>query len=132
MTKSMYKKKINLLELNGIVIEGENQGYLSLIDFVETNSLDNLANFNYVAEKIDIDNFIHYNVAQIYFNNLDWPGNNIKFLNSPDTKWRWIYTIQILGSEGCGENQIILLTHYHTHWAQRLLVGKRHHGRPFC
>ncbi|MGB0449138.1 MAG: CotH kinase family protein, partial [Porticoccaceae bacterium] len=36
------------------------------------------------------DNLITYLVAQIYFDNWDWPGNNIKFWNSPSTKWRWI------------------------------------------
>jgi hypothetical protein len=38
-----------------------------------------------------IDNFIRYEVAEIYFDNQDWPGNNIKFWK-PKTggKWRWI------------------------------------------
>ena len=36
--------------------------------------------------------FIDYNVAQIYFDNRDWPGNNIKFWRpkTKDGKWRWL------------------------------------------
>ncbi|MCK5907232.1 MAG: CotH kinase family protein, partial [Flavobacteriales bacterium] len=46
---------------------------------------------NYVADRIDIDNYILYQSTQIYFNNTDWPGNNIKYWKSPGSKkWRWI------------------------------------------
>ena len=31
-----------------------------------------------------------YNVAQIYMDNQDWPGNNNKFWKSPGNKWKWI------------------------------------------
>jgi len=41
---------------------------------------------------MDIENFMEYNIAQIYFNNTDWPGNNVKFWRprTPDGKWKWI------------------------------------------
>jgi len=32
-----------------------------------------------VSEMVDIDDFIDYEAAQVYFDNTDWPGNNIKF-----------------------------------------------------
>lgn len=81
---------IDLLEGNANVIEGSNEAYLALLDFLTSHSLSDDANFQVVAEQVDIDNFIIYQVAQIYFNNTDWPGNNIKYWKSPDTKWRWI------------------------------------------
>jgi hypothetical protein len=31
-----------------------------------------------------------YNLAQIYFDNTDWPGNNVKFWREPEGKWKWI------------------------------------------
>ena len=40
--------------------------------------------------EIDIENFIIYQVAQIYFDNTDWPGNNIKFWRPENGKWKWI------------------------------------------
>ena len=86
----VQKSQINLLENDSKIIFGTNDEYLELINFVEDNNLDSSENFDYVANQIDLDNFITYQVAQIYLNNRDWPGNNVKYWNSPSTKWRWI------------------------------------------
>jgi hypothetical protein len=57
-----------------------------------------------IAGKVDIDNFISYHIAQIFFDNGDWPQNNVLFwrktIDSPtpesdipyghDGKWRWM------------------------------------------
>ena len=40
--------------------------------------------------KVDIDNYIIYQESQIYFNNHDWPGNNIKYWKHKGGKWKWI------------------------------------------
>ena len=81
---------IDLLELRGAVIHGSNTDYLALVNYLDSTSLVNQANYKYVTDQIDIDNFITYQVAQIYFNNTDWPGNNIKFWRKKTEKWRWI------------------------------------------
>jgi hypothetical protein len=59
---------------------------------MQSNDITDPDNYNYLASMIDIDNFIEYQVAQIYFDNTDWPGNNIKYwrANLLDGKWRWI------------------------------------------
>ena len=72
------------------MVQGSNTSYNELIDYVSNNSLSVQSNYDYVASQVDIDNIITYQIAQIYFDNTDWPGNNIKFWNSPETKWRWI------------------------------------------
>jgi hypothetical protein len=82
--------QINLLEFEGLTIHGDNQAYVNLLAFVANNSLVDESNYTQVAEQIDIENFIIYNVAQIYFNNTDWPGNNIKYWQAVNGKWRWI------------------------------------------
>lgn len=84
--------KIDLLEGNGSVIEGSNESYLSLISFLEQNNLSDNSNYEQVTKQIDISNFIDYQLSQIYFDNRDWPGNNIKYWKSQteDSKWRWI------------------------------------------
>lgn len=87
---NVSKSEINLLEKDGEVIQGSADSYNELLDFINDNSLSVQANFDYISSLIDVDNFIAYQVAQIYFDNGDWPGNNIKFWNSPETKWRWI------------------------------------------
>lgn len=84
--------KLDLLDLDASVLEGSNADYLELIDFINNNSLVNDANYEIAAKQIDIDNFIDYQLSQIYFNNRDWPGNNIKYWKSQadEGKWRWI------------------------------------------
>ena len=84
--------ELDQLELDGQIIEGDNQDYLDMISFIQNNSLNSESNYNFIETQIDIDNFIDYNVAQIYYANTDWPGNNIKFWrpHSDDGKWKWI------------------------------------------
>ena len=81
---------IDLLTANAEVVEGTNQEYSALINYISSTNLSVDANFDYVRERIDIPNYTMYQVAQIYINNQDWPGNNIKFWKHPEGKWRWI------------------------------------------
>lgn len=82
--------EVDLLELNGTVRHGENAEYLALLDFMQNNSLAIEANYDNVADQIDMKNLIEYFVAQIYFNNTDWPGNNIRYWKTKEGRWRWI------------------------------------------
>lgn len=84
------KDDIDLLEGNANILEGTNTDYLQLIEFIENNSLSDASAYQWVSERMDIENFMIYSIAQIYFNNTDWPGNNIKYWRAPQTKWRWI------------------------------------------
>ena len=81
---------IDLLTNGFEVVHGTNEDYVNLINFISENSLTIAANYEYVKSQIDIDNFIIYNVIQIYGDNQDWPGNNIKYWKSDGGKWRWI------------------------------------------
>jgi hypothetical protein len=84
------KSEINILTDHSYIVKGKNTEYKALRDFVKNNNLSIQSNYDYVASQIDIDNYITYQIANIYLDNTDWPGNNIKFWNSPETKWRWI------------------------------------------
>ena len=78
------------LEINAQIVDGDNQEYIELTAFIQQNNFYNQDNYNYVSDQIDIDNFIIYNVAQIYMDNRDYPGNNIKYWKVPGGKWKWI------------------------------------------
>ncbi len=83
---------LDLLEMSGWPIDGDAAHYDNMIAFIQNNSLSVPANYEYVKTQMDIENFITYEVAQIFICNTDWPGNNIKFWR-PKTlggKWRWI------------------------------------------
>ncbi len=88
---NFHPDSLDILENNGELIQGDSTDYLSLVNFIQNNSLANNTNYEFVKTKIDVDNFIKYQIAQIYFANTDWPGNNIKFWrNHANGKWRWI------------------------------------------
>ena len=82
--------QITLLANNADEIKGSNFEYLQLINYVKNTDLSVSKNFEFVEEQIDIKQYIIYKLSNIYFNNTDWPGNNIKYWKHPDTKWRWI------------------------------------------
>ena len=71
-------------------ITGSNKEYNDLIDYVKSHDLSIKENYDYVASKIDIDNYIDWCAIEIYTGNSDL--GNIKFWKpqTPDSKWRWI------------------------------------------
>jgi len=84
---------IDILAFDGSeVVQGDNSQYISLVDYVNTHALTSDLDFEYIQDRVDLGNFIDYQLSQIYFDNQDWPGNNIKFWRSrqPGGKWRWI------------------------------------------
>ena len=81
---------IDILTNNSELVHGKTDDYDELINYIRSTNLSFGQNFDYVEDQIDIDNYIIYQVAQIYFNNHDWPGNNIKYWKHKDGKWKWI------------------------------------------
>lgn len=70
---------------------GLNADYQGLYNFISSNNLALSTNYEYVKTKMDVENFTSYFVSQIYIDNTDWPGNNLKiWRGSASGKWRWI------------------------------------------
>jgi len=82
--------EVDIVEKNSKTIHGDNKDYVELIDFIKNNDLSNQAEYDFIGDQIDLENFAMYQIAQIYFDNTDWPGNNIKFWKAKGGKWRWI------------------------------------------
>ncbi|MBN2611181.1 MAG: CotH kinase family protein [Bacteroidales bacterium] len=79
------------LSNNYSAIRGSLTDYEEIINFISTHSLENDSDYNYVASKIDLREYLNYTAFQIYIANTDWPGNNLKFWKkSENGKWRWI------------------------------------------
>ena len=85
-------EEIDLLEGGGIVKKGDAQHYKAMLAFMQDQDMRIPDNYDYVRTQMDVDNFIDYQIAQIYFDNADWPGNNVTFWRprAPAGKWRWI------------------------------------------
>ncbi len=66
----------------------------AIVRYIRTHDLSNEADYQYVAERLDVNSFMDMYVARLFFNARDWPENNIKvFKNrvegSVDTKWHF-------------------------------------------
>ncbi len=81
--------------------EGDEEHYENLLDFVQTNDMEEDENYEYVKTQIDIDNYLSYFTSEVYMGNVDWVISNIKFWrykgfdknsnisNGLDGRWRW-------------------------------------------
>ncbi len=85
---------IDLIEISkGVTANnGDLAAYNDMIDFLTANSLTVAANYDYIRSIVDIDNYIDYNIAEIYAANGDWPGANMKLWRqrTPQGRWRWM------------------------------------------
>ncbi len=72
--------------------------FMDLVNFCLQNDLSKAANYQYVADRVDIDGLIDFYCAQIYLNCSDWPSNNIKIWRNrnpenPHVDTRWHFCI---------------------------------------
>ncbi|MBN1895861.1 CotH kinase family protein, partial [bacterium] len=88
--------EIDLLSTEGsatpAVITGSRSHYTSFMTELSKTDMTVKDNYLLLDRNIDVGAFIDYQAAEIYFDNTDWPGNNIKFWRPqmPGGKWRWI------------------------------------------
>ena len=85
---------IDLIEISKAVEAnmGDTLAYKSMIDFISTHDLSIQSNYDYIKSIIYLDEYIDYQIAQIYSANGDWPGSNMKLWRErkPGAKWRWM------------------------------------------
>lgn len=98
--------ELDFLERSGFgttdIKEGNNLHWKDFIEFVEEEDISIEDNYKHVLTQMDETNFIDYQIANIYFNNVDWPHNNIAFYRKKtsqleedvayghDGRWRWV------------------------------------------
>jgi hypothetical protein len=83
---------VDLLENIDEVNAGDNADYKTLVTFAWSHDLTVPANYDYVKSQIDIDEFMNYFIAELYFRNHDWLHRNTKYWRrqNPEGKWRWM------------------------------------------
>ncbi len=98
--------EVTILAEDDLIITGEpgdEQDYLDMFNFAATHDMADPANYSYIQTQMDIENYIDYQLSEIYFDNANWPHVNIKFWqkktgqpDDPDApyghdgKWRWM------------------------------------------
>ncbi|MBH1942373.1 CotH kinase family protein [Mobilitalea sibirica] len=58
--------------------ESDLEFYNTLLEFITKNDLSKKENYEQVQQWLDIENFVDYQIINIYGANRDWPGNNCK------------------------------------------------------
>ncbi|MEM9885708.1 MAG: CotH kinase family protein [Bacteroidota bacterium] len=87
----VHKDSIDLMEHQAIVKMGDDNHYNAMLHFLRRNPLTVPSNYEYIESQMEVDNFMDYQIAQIYFDNQD-AGGNIKFWRprTSNGRWRWI------------------------------------------
>lgn len=77
----------------GNMQEGDSTEFIALYNFIEDYDMSDSHFYEVASARIDMDNFIDYQIYQIFIANGDWPANNVKMAKPRRTgaKWRWIY-----------------------------------------
>lgn len=100
------KNHYNIKKSNAVIIknneleEGSNEDlsdWNSLVQLCSTQDMSNSANYEQFKQKVDVQSYIDYFAAQIYWCNWDWPQNNFSVWRAAeidesnqyaDGKWR--------------------------------------------
>ncbi|MBN2424161.1 MAG: CotH kinase family protein [Calditrichaceae bacterium] len=87
---------IDLLEYEGTpnptVMEGNADNYNAFYDYIASHDLSLPENYNLIKSWMDIDEYINYQICEIYYNNVIWPAQNVRMWRErkENRKWRWI------------------------------------------
>ena len=80
---------MDILKASSLVSHGSNQEWLALMDYVKSHDLSNRENYQYVADRMDVNSFMDYMICELYVGNSDYA--NIQYYKLPGGKWEWIY-----------------------------------------
>ena len=81
---------------SNVLLKGRNNSkkvteYNELIAYATNESISLNERCAYIAEHIDVNEFLNYQMTEIYSANRDWPNNNMKvWKRKGDSKWRWV------------------------------------------
>jgi hypothetical protein len=83
-------KNIDLLKGNGFIKSGDYKAYKELLAYFKSHDMSKKDNYEYAKTKIDIVEYIDYQIIQIYCANAD--NGNLKYWceRNESAKWRWI------------------------------------------
>ncbi len=82
----------DLIENYGEAITGDSIAWFQFVHFLQVNEFSSDAQFAQLRQQIDYQNYLDYCVYNVYLENEDWPGNNVRRFKhrSPAGKWQWL------------------------------------------
>ncbi|MFC1537854.1 CotH kinase family protein [Candidatus Latescibacterota bacterium] len=83
---------VDILDDANNIKEGDDIHFNSLKEYIFNHDISDSANYNYIKTQMDVNNFINYNIAHIFFGTNDWYDINIVYWRPKtfDGKWRWL------------------------------------------
>jgi hypothetical protein len=93
---NLNPEDIDLLEYESsrvpTVVNGSADNYNLLYEYAETTDLSVEENYRFIEKWIDMDEYLNYQICEIYYDNVFWPDQNIRMWRErkEDGKWRWI------------------------------------------
>ena len=82
---------LTILEEDSFTVEGTRDSFDEMMFWINQTDFTIQENYDSLATLVDIESFAEYIIAETYWNNTDWPANNIKYWSqAPDKKWRFI------------------------------------------
>ena len=116
-------ESVDLLDAWNTVLNGDITYWSIFQNYYTKTDLTDDANFTYIKTMMDMDEYIDYMITQLYINNRDWPGNNMKFWRERKTnaKWRWIlydtdFGFQNTPSSNCDDPMTYITDSINTNW----------------
>jgi hypothetical protein len=82
----------DMLENYSEVLSGDTIAWFQFESFLRNNTFKDSFLFNQLKQQIDYQNYLDYCIFNIYIDNQDWPGNNVRRFKErkPQGKWRWL------------------------------------------
>ena len=88
-------------------LRGTSEHYDRLLDVLDAGGLNTPEAMAEVEALMDVEQFLNYQIAEIYSANADWPGNNLKLWRplTPEGRWRWMLFDTDFGFGGNANSQ---------------------------
>lgn len=81
------------------------EGYKEVVALLEEEDMNADGMYEKIDQQIDVNEFLNYFMAQIYYANTDWAGGNVKaWKRIQNGKWRWILYDTDFGFSCYGNN----------------------------
>ena len=81
------KDNINVIKYSAAT-KGNTASYNSLVNYVKSHNLANKDNYEYVKQRVDIQELINYWIVESFYGNTDL--GNIRYWQEKNGKWRWM------------------------------------------
>ena len=93
--KSNYgvdKDNVDILRHNGVKRHGYSTNYKKLLAYLRSTDLSKDENMDNLRVFMDVDDYIRYNIAEVYSDNRD-AGGNIRYWRerTDSSQWRWVF-----------------------------------------